>query len=453
MKLKIPGPAHHGSDAMRWWRPGSFRIAGAMSLLLLAFAPTGCRRSSPEPITLTFIDQEGLHDAAQRYLVSDTALQEFTRQTGIRVIHLPAPESNQDQLALYRNLLRGGAASPDVYGIDAIWSGTLGDYLVDMKPYVSSEHPLEDSEVLSSYIDRGKLVAMPYHLNTGVLYYRTDLLRRYGYSAPPATWDELEKMAERIQTGERARGEKDFWGFVWPGAAREGLTCNALEWQVDEGGGRIVEDDKKISVNNPDAIRAWERAAHWLGWISPPSVASYEEWDAANMFWVSGKAAFTRGWSYYFLDYPPNVPFRDRSGVTSVPGGKSARVSTIGGSGLAVSQSSAHRSEAIKLVEFLLQREAQIEATRAHSDPPKQPELYELPTILLKAYPRMAKPGEPPGGTVLLRPSTAAGQNYEDVSEAYSRAVHSVLTGESKAPVAARALEKELIQITGASVR
>ena len=74
-------------------------------------------------------------------------------------------------------------------------------------------------------------------MNVGVLYYRSDLLHRYGYNTPPRTWDELERMAVRIQAGERARGEKDFWGFVWPGAAAEGLTCNALEWQMDAGAG------------------------------------------------------------------------------------------------------------------------------------------------------------------------------------------------------------------------
>jgi trehalose/maltose transport system substrate-binding protein len=428
-------------------RLGSFRLA--LGVLLLAFFPSGCWRSPPEPVTLTFVDQEGLHDVEQRYQITDTALQEFTRKTGIRVNHLPAPEGNFDQLTLYRRLLQEGAATPDVYGIDAIWSAILREYLIDLKPYFSRELASQDPEVVVSYMAGDKLVAIPYHLNTGVLYYRTDLLLRYGYRKPPRTWDELETMAARIQTGERARRVKDFWGFVWPGAAREGLTCNALEWQVDEGGGRIIEADKTISVNNPNVIRAWARAAHWVGRISPPNVLSYEEWDASNAFWVSGKAAFARGWSYYFLDYPSSAPFRDQVGVTSVPGGKSARVGTIGGSGLGVSRSSLHRAEAIRLVEFLVQREARIEAARAQSGLLTRPDLHELPTILLKRYPRMAQPGEAPGGAVVVRPSTAAGAEYEDVSQAYIAAVHAVLAGESKAPIAAGALEKELVRITG----
>src|SRR5262249_21759201 len=90
-------------------------------------------------------------------------------------------------------------------------------------------------------------------------------------------------------------GEKDFWGFVWQGAAGEDLTCSGLEWQVSEGGGGIIEDDKTISVNNPQAIRAWQRAARWVGFISPPGVVAYGESDSDNV-WSSGKAAFHRAW-------------------------------------------------------------------------------------------------------------------------------------------------------------
>ena len=112
-------------------------------------------------------------------------------------------------------------------------------------------------------------------------------------------------MALRIQRGERAEGKKDFWGFVFPGTTRESLTHIGLEWQVTENGGHTIEPDKIVSVNNPIAIRAWERGAHWVGWISPPSVPSYTEWDASNSFWISGDAAFTSRLGRLF-PAPPN---------------------------------------------------------------------------------------------------------------------------------------------------
>jgi hypothetical protein len=52
-------------------------------------------------------------------------------------------------------------------------------------------------------------------------------------------------------------------------------------------------------------------------------------------------------------------------------------------------------------------------------------------------------------GGLVSRPSTVAGYSYEDVSDAYAKAVHSVLIGERGASVAAASLEKQLVARTG----
>jgi trehalose/maltose transport system substrate-binding protein len=83
----------------------------------------------------------------------------------------------------------------------------------------------------------------------------------------------------------------------------------------------------------------------------------------------------------------------------------------------------------------------------ANSEPPEQQELYDLPDIL-EPYPRIARSKEN-RGHVVARPSIVSGEKYEDVSRAYIRTLHSVLIGEEIPSVAAVALEKELIQITG----
>ena len=431
------------SFRLRW-----LGLAARVAISLLVFSPISCRKPSA-PVTLTFLDPEGFLDLGERRRISDAALQEFTRETGILVNHLPGPEDNGEDFRLARDLLQKGAPTPDVYGVDTIWSGALSQYLVDLKPYFASELPSLDPELIASYIVRGKLVAMPYHPNVGVLYYRTDLLRKYGYSAPPRTWDELERMSVRIQNGERARGQKDFWGFVWPGNVSESVASDTTELQAGEGGGTTIDADGKISVNNPNVIRAWERAARWVGWISSPDVLSYSDWDASNAFWISGKAAFTRGWSDYFERHPPGEPFRQQAGVTSVPAGKGARVSLLGGYALAVSRSSAHLPEAIKLIAFLTSRETQLRAANSTSEPPIQLEFHELPRILVKMYPWTGKPGEQPGGRLVTRPSAVVGTKYDAVSRAYVRAVRSVLTRQSTAPEAVAGLEKELEGITG----
>ena len=114
----------------------------------------------------------------------------------------------------------------------------------------------------------GELVALPWLIDTGHLYYRTDLLEKYELDIP-TTWEELETAARTIQEGERAEGNEEFWGYVWQGAIGEGLTCNALEWQASQGGGMIISPEGEIQVNNPEFIAALERAQGWIGDISP----------------------------------------------------------------------------------------------------------------------------------------------------------------------------------------
>jgi trehalose/maltose transport system substrate-binding protein len=431
-------------------RRDRYRRLGMAGILLLEVLFSGCRKPA-QPVTIAFLDAEGQGVPGDHRMISDV-LQEFTRDTGIRVNDLPTPEDNGSKLDLAMNLLRSGASSPDVYGVDTIWVGTMGEYLIDLQPYFASEISSEDRNIIDIYRIQGKVVAMPNQpLGMQVLVYRTDLLAKYGYKTPPRTWDELEKMAARIQAGERANGKKDFWGFVWSGAIAtdsEQLTMEGLEWQAAEGGGHIIESDGKISVNNPNVIRAWERAAHWIGWISPPSVISYTATDAENKFWVSGEAAFLLSHAIVYEIFAADKPFRDQGGVTSVPAGTSARVATIGGYALGISRFSAHRAEAVKFIQFLLRKGAEFRATHPEK-PGRKVEYFEVPPLMREIYPWWYKTGESGGSEIVSRPSAVAGANYQAVSKAYTRALHSVLTQESTAPAAAATLEKDLARIMG----
>src|ERR1700730_5442805 len=425
----------------------SGKIAGPVCLVLLSLALQGCTRPAVhEPVTLTLLDQEWTTKTFSEGRQQE--LQQFTRETGIQVKLLPSPEAAREQLVFWRELLRTGASDPDVYGLDVIWPGMLAEYFIDLKPYFPNEVSAHFPAIVTSYTVDNKLVALPHHANIGLLYYRTDLLRQYGYGAPPRTWDELESMAARIQAGERAKGKKEFWDFVWQGSAAEALTCNALEWQASDGGGRIIEEDKTISVNNPHAIRAWQRAARWVDSISPPGVVGYKEWDALNA-WMAGDAAFMRNWPIADVDSEAaGSPIRNKFDITLLPGGKAGRLGTLGGAGLAVSRFSAHPREALELVRYLCGRDVQVKRSRVLSEPPTRPELYELPEVL-ETNPRFALLSRAFRAGIVSRPSAVTGKKYQEVTDAYIQSVHSVLTREKKAQEEAAALEEELVRITG----
>ena len=438
---------------LRWFRapvlPSPHLSKHTWVLLCILFVLIGlesCEKPAHQPVTITllcpgWVDKE----------FSDRREQEvaqFSRETGIQVKLLPGPEAAIEQLALWRKLLENDSGTPDVYEIDVIWPGTLAEYFLDLKPYLAQDAASQFPVLVTNDTVNGRLVAMPYHADAGLLFYRTDLLRQYGYRAPPKTWDELEKMAARIQGGERAKGKKDFWGYVWEGAPSEALTCNGLEWQASEGGGRIIEEDRTISVNNPRTTLAWARAARWMGSISPPGVIAYKEWDAMNI-WLSGNAVFMRNWTAgYLLSGAKESAVKNNFGVALPPNGQAGAASVLGGASLGISRNSSHPKEAMALVRFLCRRDVQLERARVSAQAPTLPDLYDDPELLRRnPYFSLLIQGFLNGA--IARPSSVTGKLYGNVSEEYFKALHSVLTGERSAPSAAADLEKELIRITG----
>jgi trehalose/maltose transport system substrate-binding protein len=419
-------------------------------LLALFLLSPGCNRTanntSATPPVITFI---GWGPATQRELSMDRGVfEQFTRETGIRVDFIPGPESMTERLELYHRYLGAKSSTPDVYYIDVVWPAILADQVVDLNQYLAKESADQlETEVRNDTV-KGRLTSMPFNTELGVLYYRADLLRKYGYRNPPATWDELEKMAARIQAGERAGGNKDFWGYVWQGASYEGLTCNALEWEVSYGGGSMIEPNGSITVNNPRTIEAMKRARRWIGTISPPSVIAFKEQDSRNSF-HAGNAAFARDWLWRQFSEESLIPNpKAMIAIALLPGGPAGRASTMGGQSLAISKYSHHPQEAAALIRYLTSHDEQLTLWKKHAMLPTRREFYASPEYL-QDRPGIAQLWKDLACVAVARPSTVTGQRYDEVSRAYFSAVHSILAGEAEAETAISDLQSKLEKITG----
>jgi trehalose/maltose transport system substrate-binding protein len=164
---------------------------------------------------------------------------------------------------------------------------------------------------------------------------------------------------------------------------------------------------------------------------------------------MSGDAAFMRNWPSAYPDSQAAAsPIRNKFDIALLPGGKAGRVATLGGGGLAVSRSSTHPREALELIRYLTRRDVQVKRSRVLFEPPTLPELYNLPEVR-EANPHFDLVRQAFQTGTVSRPSDVTGEKYQDVTDAYIHAVHSVLTGEKAAKEAAASLEKELVGITG----
>jgi trehalose/maltose transport system substrate-binding protein len=372
------------------------------------------------------------------------AIDYCVEQTGLEVEVVNGPDSATDRIAQYLQFFGAQSSDVDVLMIDVIWPGILAEHLIDLSPYVENPDDYFQRIIQNNTVD-GALVGIPWFTDAGLLYYRTDLLEKYGFDGPPETWAELEEMATTIQEGERA-DNPDFWGFVWQGNAYEGLTCDALEWQVSNGGGEIVEADGTISINNEYAAAAFDRAAGWVDTISPPGVVSYQEEDARGV-WQAGNAAFMRNWPYaYSLGNADDSDIKGNLAVVPLPKGDgpdARNADTLGGWQMAVSKYSENPEASAQFAACIAGKDAQKLLAIGDSKLPTISSLYEDEDVLEK-NPFFAQLFDVFAGGAVARPSTVTGDRYNEVSTIYFTEVNKVLTGSQTGQEAVEAIEAQL---------
>jgi len=371
------------------------------------------------------------------------AAEAWAAQNEHEVTLVSTPNSTTERLALYQQLLAAGATDIDVFQIDVIWPGILGNHFIDLAPYSDGAEAEHFEAIVANNTVDGRLVAMPWYTDAGVLYYRTDLLEKHGFE-PPETWQQLTETAEAIQAAEREAGHDQLWGFVFQGKAYEGLTCNALEWIVSHNGGTIVDESGQVTINNPQAVAAIDLAATWVKNITPEGVLNYAEEEARGLF-QSGNAVFMRNWPYaWALAQGEDSTIKGKVGVVALPkGGEDGRhAATLGGWQLAVSKYSENPEAAADLVMYLASAEVQKERAIRGSYNPTIASLYEDPDVL-EANPFFGDLYQTFVNAV-PRPSSATGGSYNQVSNEFWNAVHSVLSGSVDAATSLANLETAL---------
>jgi trehalose/maltose transport system substrate-binding protein len=358
------------------------------------------------------------------------AAEEWAKKTGNKIEYISRPNDASATLQQFQQYWAAKSPDIDVYMVDVIWQGILAPHAVDMKKYYNEAELKEFfPRIIENNTVGGKLASIPWFTDAGILYYRKDLLEKYGYKEPPQTWDELTEMGKKIQEGERGAGKGDFHGFVFEGKASESVTCNAIEWIYSFNGGSIVEPDKKVTINNPNAIKALETAKGWVGTISPKGVTTYGEEEARNV-WQAGNAAFMRNWPYaYALGNDPKSVIAGKFDVTVLPkgGADGKNAACLGGWQLMVSAYSKAPDAAADLVKYLASAESQKKRAIELTQLPTLPALYSDPQVLEK-NPYWKNMLDVLSNAV-ARPSTVTGADYNQLSTAFFQSVNKVLTG------------------------
>ena len=413
-------------------------LLSAIALGSAALAATGQAQAADVTISCGAVGAE--------LTLCQEGVRAWEEKTGHSVDVVSTPNSSTERLSLYQQILSANSRDIDVFQIDVIWPGLLANHLLDLREVLGDEAGEGHfPTIIENNTVDGRLVAMPWFTDAGVLYYRKDLLEQYGFEAPE-TWQQLTEIAREIQDAERAAGNERMHGFVFQGRAYEGLSVNALEWVASHGGGGLVERDGEISINNEQAAAALELAASWVGEIAPSGVLNYTEEEARGVF-QGGNAVFMRNWPYaWSLAQSDGSEVRGKVGVTQLPAGADGTSAAgLGGWNLAVSRYSENPELAVDLVAFLAGFEEQKRRAIEGAYNPTLAALYEDEAVL-EAVPFFGELYDTFVNAV-ARPSAVTGDAYGRVSNAFFSATHDVLSGSRSGEQAVADLERDLSRV------
>jgi multiple sugar transport system substrate-binding protein len=297
---------------------------------------------------------------------------------GVRVTSESLPWTSDEQHQFYAINLEGASPGFDVMMLDVIWVAEFAraGWLLDLTPFLAADEmaPYFPSAAAAATWD-GRIWALPWNMNVGLLYYRTDLLARYGLR-PPETWDELVSQVRRIQAGER---DPKLAGYLWQGKQYEGMVVNVLEafWA---NGTRLLGDDGRLFPEPDPAaeVLAFLRSLIEAG-ISPGWTTAADE-ELSRRAFGDGHAIFLRNWPYALdLFEATDSPVRGKVGIAPLP--RHARgpagAGSTGGSHLGVSRRSAHPAQALALARYLTSPRAQRAMVSAALYPSRQAVYHE----------------------------------------------------------------------------
>jgi len=351
--------------------------------VLLAGALAGCAERPPSgEVTLVFKHARILGPADP----IPGLLREFeAAHPGVRVRSEALPWTSDEQHQFYVVNLEGRRPGFDVLMLDVIWVPEFAraGWLHDLSDRVGdAERAAFFPSAMTAAAWGGRVWALPWNMNVGLLYYRADLLAKHGL-VPPVTWDELEAHVALIRAAE---GDARLDGYLWQGKQYEGMIVNALE-AIWAAGTDVLTPDGRLF---PDPGRAADALARMRGLIergvSPRWVTAADE-ELSRRAFGDGRAIFLRNWPYALpLFEAEGSPVRGRVGIAPLPGGGGG---STGGSHLGVVHGTAHPGEAAALVRFLTGERAQ-RAMLAGTLYPARMALYRDPA-LTAAHPMLPK--------------------------------------------------------------
>ncbi len=357
---------------------------------------------------------------------------------GVKIEREIGPHSSTAFHDLLTQKLKNRSRDLDVFLMDVVWPAEFAAAGWAM-PLDDRFPKAEQSQYLAGTIDAntygGKIYGLPLYIDSGMLYYRRDLLDKHGFK-PPQTWPEMVRQAETITAG-----KSNIYGFSAQLKQYEGLVCNMMEYIAGNRGHLVDPKTGAPAIDKPPAIEAVRFVRDRIvGKAAPGGVLTYEEPESLALF-TQGKAVFLRSWPYVWkiANNPERSTVVGKVGVALLPhfpGGESH--ATLGGWQVGISAYSENRDLAWSFAQFLssmrIQKHLAVKAglaptrTSLYDDADvlnAAPQFREMKPVFFSALPRPRSPLYPALSNIMQRYfSKAISDPHSDLaSEAGAAAV------------------------------
>ncbi len=348
------------------------RARGLAAILLIPLAAACGGREAGGPIVTTF---PGSAVGVEAQVLQRQAADFMRLNPDIRIEFQRVPDDATQRHQLYVQRLNARAKDPDILQLDVVWTPEFAaaGWILPLDRLGADTTAFFPATVQANTWG-GRLYAVPWFVDVGMLYWRTDLM-----DSPPATLDGLVERARAAMD----RPEGPPRGIVWQGARYEGLVTTFIEI-LGGFGGRIMTPDGQVVVDSPAGVRALtflvDEIRRWK--VAPVDVLTWHEEETRFAF-QNGTSAFMRNWPYaYPLMNGPDSKVAGRFSVAPMPAAPGGHPSAaLGGSQLAVNAHSDHPEAAWRVIEYLTSPERMLERARAAGQFPTRPALYDDPRL------------------------------------------------------------------------
>ncbi|WP_433176184.1 ABC transporter substrate-binding protein [Actinoallomurus sp. CA-150999] len=352
--------------------------------------------------------------------------------TKVTLVDLPEAADAQRQQLVQNAQIKSTAY--DVVTLDAVWTAEFAaNRWVDPITGLDTGGFLGPSLRTGQY--RGKLYAAPWLTGAGLLYYRTDLLKKAGIAKPPTTWQELTDDCAKV------RKTADIGCYAGQYDKYEGLTVNVTE-AIGSAGGHVLDASGKPALNTPEALAGLRFLTDgFKNGLIPKAALTYQEENGRRAF-EAGELLFHRNWAYVHslaskTDGSSKVA--GKFDVAPLPGRTGPGVSTLGGNNVAISAFSKHKKTALDFTRYVTGQEAEKTFGLGSAYPMSRAALYSDPA-LVKAQPYL-----PTLATSIQnaqpRPEAV---RYGDVTAAIQEAAYAALRGQQSPEQALAGLQAKL---------